>query len=201
MPYKIVKTFEKGNSKLSAVPSNWEKDGVLHWPRYNENKLRRVESSYPEYNWRKINCKVKRSNFSTILEAEQELDKMCKKSDTETDTDEQYYVTNQKEMMFSQLVQDCIMYENISSVGAVEMKENDVLCQPFQAINSENSLIAIQSPVINTDSNAQQNVTQPDEATNIEHTLLINRRKTRSLSLRCIQPLRGSGRFKVDKSF
>ncbi|CAB3222559.1 unnamed protein product [Arctia plantaginis] len=109
MPYKIVKTFEKGNSKLSAVPSNWEKDGVLHWPRYNENKLRRVESSYPEYNWRKINCKVKRSNLRTILEAEQELDKMCKKSDTETDTDEQYYVTNQKEMMFSQVVQDCIM--------------------------------------------------------------------------------------------
>ncbi|CAB3258858.1 unnamed protein product [Arctia plantaginis] len=29
----------------------------------------------------------------------------------------------------------------------------------------------------------------------------INRRKARSLSLRCIQPLRGSGRFKVDKSF
>lgn len=24
MPYKIVKTFEKGKSKLSAVPSNWE---------------------------------------------------------------------------------------------------------------------------------------------------------------------------------
>lgn len=47
------------------------------------------------------------------------------------------------------------------------MAENYVLYQPFQARNSENSLIAIQSSAINTDSN------QPEEATNSEHTLLV----------------------------
>lgn len=120
MPYKIVKTFEKGKSKLSAVPSNWEIDGVLYWPKYNENKLKRIENSCPEHNWRKINCKVKRSDFLTFHEAEKELDKMCKKSETETDTEDHFNcVTNKKDMALEKIVQECIEVNkrNIDSVS------------------------------------------------------------------------------------
>ncbi|XP_063386914.1 uncharacterized protein LOC134672895 [Cydia fagiglandana] len=178
MPYKIVKTYEKGVTQLTAVPSTWEEDGVLRWPRYNENKLRRIEGSLPDNSWRKINCQVKRSNLITFLKAEQEVDKMCKYSETETDADEQdlNYVTDNRDITFEEIVRDCIERDSISpgaltnivEASSSERQENDVLCQIDETSPLENAPIEI-----HIDSNVQQNVSQPDKARNLGNSLIL----------------------------
>lgn len=83
MPYKIVQTLEKGKSVLTSIPDTWENDGILMWPKKLSEKLRKNEKNYPQDDWLKSNCIVKRRNISTYEEAEQEVENMCKYSDTE----------------------------------------------------------------------------------------------------------------------
>lgn len=86
MPFKIVQTIERGRSVLTAVPYEWESNGILCWPKKYE-KLRRIEDSKSEPNWKKINCIVKRSNLHSFREAELEIDAMSSYSDTENDNE------------------------------------------------------------------------------------------------------------------
>lgn len=91
MPFKIVQTIERGRPLLTAVPHEWENNGILFWPKKHE-KLRRIENSKPETNWNSINCILKRSNLPSLAQAEFEIDNMSNASDTETDN-ENYQVT------------------------------------------------------------------------------------------------------------
>lgn len=85
MPYKIVQTIERGETCLTVIPSGWEENGILHWPKKNAvAKLSLEEFSRPSPKWERINC-VKKREFKTRAEAESELEKMECVSDTEAD--------------------------------------------------------------------------------------------------------------------
>lgn len=85
MPFKVVQTIERGETCLTVVPSSWEENGILHWPRKNAvAKLSLEEYSEPSPKWEKINC-VKKREFRTRIEAERELERMESLSDTEVD--------------------------------------------------------------------------------------------------------------------
>ncbi|XP_055522435.1 uncharacterized protein LOC129716623 [Wyeomyia smithii] len=85
MTFKIVQTIEGGESCLSIVPSGWEVDGILHWPKKHKVvKLSLQEDSLPADNWQRINC-IKKRQLQTYEEACEELNKMENKSDTEMD--------------------------------------------------------------------------------------------------------------------
>lgn len=85
MPFKIVQTIEGGEACLSVVPSKWEVNGTLHWPKKHlVAKLSLEEESVPSDKWEKLNC-IKKREFSTRAEAYDELDRMEDKSDTEMD--------------------------------------------------------------------------------------------------------------------
>uniref|UniRef100_A0A182VVL9 DUF4806 domain-containing protein n=1 Tax=Anopheles minimus TaxID=112268 RepID=A0A182VVL9_9DIPT len=88
MPYKIVQTIEGGETCLSVVPSRWEQEGVLFWPKKNlVAKLSLEEDSIPTNKWEKINC-IKKREFKTRAEAYEELEKMEMKTDTEMDDED-----------------------------------------------------------------------------------------------------------------
>lgn len=85
MPFKIVQTIERGETCLTVVPSGWEKSGTLHWPKKNAvAKLSLEEFSMPSPKWERIDC-VKKREFKTRAEAENEVDRMESVSDTEAD--------------------------------------------------------------------------------------------------------------------
>lgn len=85
MPFKIVQTIEGGETCLSVVPSKWETNGTLYWPKKHlVAKLSLEEESVPSDKWEKLNC-VRKREFSTRAEAYDELEKMEGHSDTEMD--------------------------------------------------------------------------------------------------------------------
>lgn len=88
MPFKIIECIEKGQKRLYIVPSLWETNGELRWPRkrLEVNKLVKDENSRPLDNWSTSKCCVKRSSISSYEEAMRELDVMVQNSDTEIDT-------------------------------------------------------------------------------------------------------------------
>lgn len=78
-------TIEEGEICLSVVPAGWEIDGMLHWPKKSAvSKLSKDEGSVPTSKWERINC-IKKREFATRAEAEQEMEKMEAVSDTEAD--------------------------------------------------------------------------------------------------------------------
>ncbi|XP_063384490.1 uncharacterized protein LOC134670620 [Cydia fagiglandana] len=103
---------------------------------------------------------------------------MCKYSETETDADEQdlNYVTDNRDITFEEIVRDCIERDSISpgaltnivEASSSERQENDVLCQIDETSPLENAPIEI-----HTDSNVQQNVSQPDKARNLGNSLIL----------------------------
>ncbi|XP_055526995.1 uncharacterized protein LOC129719627 [Wyeomyia smithii] len=85
MPFKIIQTCEEGNLCLSIVPSAWERDGVLWWPKTTGvAKLLRDENSHPTSKWQTMQC-IKKRVCRSRAEAESELNKMEALSDTETE--------------------------------------------------------------------------------------------------------------------
>lgn len=85
MPFKIVQTIEKGETCLTVIPAQWEKDGILYWPKKSAvAKLSLDEKSVPSETWESINC-VRKRILPTRREAELELEKMEGLSDTEID--------------------------------------------------------------------------------------------------------------------
>ncbi|CAH2988860.1 unnamed protein product [Chilo suppressalis] len=85
MPFKIVKTYENNKDKLFAVPSFWEDKNILKWPRKNEAKHIKNEST-PEADWKQLKCVVKRRNIPSYETAEYVLKEMLNHTDTEDDT-------------------------------------------------------------------------------------------------------------------
>lgn len=90
MPFKVVQTMERGRLRLTAVPDQWEQNGTLFWPKNKQEKLRRQENCNPDQTWTTINCIVKRTNLRTFKDAENEIDAMSDRSDTETDNEHRF---------------------------------------------------------------------------------------------------------------
>lgn len=90
MPFKVVQTMERGRLRLTAVPDRWEQNGTLFWPKNKQEKLRRQENCDPDETWTTINCIVKRTNLRTFKDAENEIDVMSDRSDTETDNEHRF---------------------------------------------------------------------------------------------------------------
>lgn len=71
--FKVVQTFENGKSYICAVPSGWEKNGILEWPTggpgVNIEKLRSNPTSIPNSSWSKTKCVVKKNNCETFKDA------------------------------------------------------------------------------------------------------------------------------------
>lgn len=86
MPFKIVQTVEDGEVCLSIVPSTWEINGVLRWPKKLRlaNKLSHMEYSQPDSSWDRMMC-LKKRELNTRKEAEDELSLMELHSDTENE--------------------------------------------------------------------------------------------------------------------
>ncbi|VEN50473.1 unnamed protein product [Callosobruchus maculatus] len=83
--YKIVETVEKGLKQLTIVPSAWETNGRLSWPKNKADKLIKIGESVPDDNWFNFKCKLKRNHLLSYEIAEEELELMLQKSDTEQD--------------------------------------------------------------------------------------------------------------------
>lgn len=88
MPFKIVQTKERGEILLSVVPSRWELDGVLKWPRSGTIKpstfhsMQQDENSVPSTDWIEVKCRLKRQ-YPTYDEAKSYSKQMSDQSDTE----------------------------------------------------------------------------------------------------------------------
>lgn len=85
MPYKIVQTREKGQTKLAIIPTSWEKNGKLWWPpKKLEYRLTKDEQSKPDKKeWTLMDCILKRNNIQTYEHANAELLTMEENSDTD----------------------------------------------------------------------------------------------------------------------
>lgn len=81
--FKIVLTIEKGKKELTIIPTAWEKNGILSWPKAKVEKLIKNEKSEPEENWFHIPCKLKRNYLNSWDVAEEELSRMLHEEDTE----------------------------------------------------------------------------------------------------------------------
>ena len=86
--FKIVETVEKGSKKLTIVPSGWESNGELSWPKFKADKLIKVADSLPEDSWFRMSCKLKRNHLLNYDIAEEELERMLEKDDTELSSQE-----------------------------------------------------------------------------------------------------------------
>lgn len=93
LPFKIIKTIEKGKERLTVVPSGWEHNGILRWPGKNVSlKLTKSEKSTPLPDWTKMECTVKRSSIPTYDKAEELLESMLNYSDTSDYPDDEQRV-------------------------------------------------------------------------------------------------------------
>lgn len=85
MPFKIIQTIESGEICLTVVPSGWETNGILRWPKKHlVGKLSQIEGSIPDENWEKMIC-VKKREFKTRKQADDELERMETQPDTEVE--------------------------------------------------------------------------------------------------------------------
>lgn len=80
--FKIVETIEKARKELTIIPSAWECNGQLFWPRLRADKLVQISDSIPEDNWFTMPCKVKR-NYLINYEVAEELERMLNEDETE----------------------------------------------------------------------------------------------------------------------
>ncbi|KAF5302057.1 hypothetical protein FQR65_LT19132 [Abscondita terminalis] len=83
--FKIVETIEKGRRELTIVPSAWEVDGHLFWPKTKADKLIRHADSVPEYSWFRMKCKLKRNHLINYEVGEEELERMLDNDETGTE--------------------------------------------------------------------------------------------------------------------
>lgn len=86
MSYKIVQTWEYNKHRLLAVPSTWENNNILKYPRKNITKYLKIGTSIPEHDWKQIKCDVKRRELLSYETAEYVLQEMVNHTDTEDDT-------------------------------------------------------------------------------------------------------------------
>lgn len=85
MPFKIVRTLEKGKYRHWIVPSKWESNNIVKWPKRNISKLVKCDDYLPDPDWQQIKCQVKRKNIPTYNDAERELANLLCVTDTDED--------------------------------------------------------------------------------------------------------------------
>lgn len=113
MPFKIVQTIEKGNAVLSCVPQEWERDGILYWPRKQQYRLQREEPSQPDEHWQQFNCILKRQNVQSYRDGINEIDIMS--NDSETDDNNAEVVKKARncveipQQSFNTIAEECLM--------------------------------------------------------------------------------------------
>ncbi|KAG5874929.1 hypothetical protein JTB14_015755 [Gonioctena quinquepunctata] len=83
--FEIVETVENNRKELTIVPTNWETNRTLSFPRRFTSKLQRKSDSVPEPNWMTLPCKVKKSFLRSFETAEEELDQKVDAYDTDRD--------------------------------------------------------------------------------------------------------------------
>lgn len=71
---------------MLAVPSTWENNNILKYPRKNITKYLKIGTSIPEHDWKQIKCDVKRRELLSYETAEYVLQEMVNHTDTEDDT-------------------------------------------------------------------------------------------------------------------
>lgn len=113
MPYKILKTLEKGKYMHWIAPSQWEHNNVVKWPKKNASKLVTSAYSLPQPDWRDIKCQVKRSNIPTSEEAERELDCLLDM----TDTDEESKVTKKSQPTSKKEIDHNVLVEQLVCIN------------------------------------------------------------------------------------
>ncbi|XP_061716896.1 uncharacterized protein LOC133524770 [Cydia pomonella] len=130
MPFKVIQTMERGCLRLTTVPEQWEKNGTLFWPKTNAEKLRRRENCYPDPTWRTFNCILKRSHLPIFKDAENQIDAMSDRSDTETENEyrnNSLSVTTQREPLahsFNKMAQELVENDQENIAAAMLEKEN-----------------------------------------------------------------------------
>ncbi|CAH0403153.1 unnamed protein product [Chilo suppressalis] len=88
----FLRNSEANGSASSEDESDWEHwehREKLRWPKYNSDSLCKDENAQPGPDWIAMNCTLKRKNFPTYEDAEEELIKMLNKTDTDTDNDQE----------------------------------------------------------------------------------------------------------------
>lgn len=83
MPFKIVKSYEKGATVLEIVPDHWEKDGLCWWPKKDLSIKHSDEKCTVDDTFYSIPCKVKRSNLESFSIANEILEVMRNNSSTD----------------------------------------------------------------------------------------------------------------------
>lgn len=96
MPFKIIQTKEQNRVQLITVPSSWEQDSVLRWPK-QAWKFIKDNETVPQADWSSLPCSLKRSDIKTYQEAEKEISTMLMQSDTEEETN--FHSKNQRIVM------------------------------------------------------------------------------------------------------
>lgn len=83
--YKIVQTTENGGMFLAAVPSSWESGRLLSWPPKKIESMAFRNNMQPDSTWKSFQCTLKRQNMSSQQAATEEIQKMSRNSDTDTE--------------------------------------------------------------------------------------------------------------------
>ncbi|XP_049703565.2 uncharacterized protein LOC110384383 [Helicoverpa armigera] len=106
MPFKIVRTLEKGKYSHWIVPATWESNNIVKWPKRNISKLVKCDDYLPDPDWRQIKCRVKRNNIPTYKDAERELENLLCVTDTdEEQINDKMTKSNKQEVNLNALVE------------------------------------------------------------------------------------------------
>ncbi|XP_049886767.1 uncharacterized protein LOC126381311 [Pectinophora gossypiella] len=154
MPFKIVQTRENNRSVLTVVPSNWEKDGVLYWPRkLSDNKQIHNENSTPGTDWKPMSCRTKRVMHS-LEEANAEVERMAQISDTENEFDSPTPTPRPRNKMGTHVLEAVDLNDQIAALNYVDHRSEPSCAKASSAsfFQSSDHKRSIQKKIINSDS-------------------------------------------------
>lgn len=149
MPFKIVQTIEDSRLCLSIVPSRWEENGKLFWPksRMSIRKLIKVENSKPEKGkWDELPC-VKKREFATLAEAEEEMSHMEEDSETEKDTLPEHLRSRKRQAL--KPISPLLDLNDLMTENAIEVKFFKLILLHIYKIFCYRQHITIQALVMN----------------------------------------------------
>lgn len=127
---------KSGGLELCAVPAAWEHNGVLKWPNKSTQKITKIISdplSIPESNWNNIRCEVKRADFATYMEAENEVAIMMANSDT-ADSSSNELESTMKKMLpppaAKSRKRSCVLKMHSENADSERTNHNDEMSSP-----------------------------------------------------------------------
>ncbi|XP_041989258.1 uncharacterized protein LOC121740592 [Aricia agestis] len=173
MPFKIVQTSENNKIRLFTVPSAWEDQNILKWPRKMLTKYIKDEFSTPEGDWKQLRCTVKRQDIPSYETAEYVLKEMLNHTDTEDDTLSSNYKVSGKPVQELNL--------NIIADEIVYPAKITAEAGPSEIITETCTIPAAPSVGLNNDdvyqfhivSDSQNNINQHQCCVNLEQNLTI----------------------------